>query len=203
MRSKWRCHGDVIKAAFWAVDNNAFNGFINLTITRENDLKKYLFCNTCKTSIRRNKIPTLALIEGLHFPDEILDILSYELLNKSMSVNEKNTLKLSLSNIISFAGPTVNVFEAFFFRQSSTVQKLYQEAKLKVAVLPLGMSEATKMLVNDILLDDKNELYLRRIINKKKSEVLETTSDGEAMGVLDVIEFVLQCTKQKDWRHTS
>ncbi|KAI8643806.1 hypothetical protein BD408DRAFT_138530 [Parasitella parasitica] len=38
---------------------------------------------------------------------------------------------------------------------------------------------------------------------KKKAKLLETTYDGEEMQVLDIMEFIVQCTKRKSYRHTS
>lgn len=49
----------------------AISGTSKFRLERENDLNKYLFCSTRKTSIRRNKVPMLALIKGLHFPNKI------------------------------------------------------------------------------------------------------------------------------------
>lgn len=71
MASKWNCDENVIEIAFWAVDNNKFDEYHNITITRESNGNKNLFCSTCKASLRKNNIPTLALKKGLHFPDKI------------------------------------------------------------------------------------------------------------------------------------
>lgn len=63
--------------------------------------------------------------------------------------------RLSLSHIIAFVGPTVAVFETFFLKQNPTTKNLYQEVKAKLPILPNGLSETTKQMIDDILIVSK------------------------------------------------
>ncbi|KAK4521828.1 GID complex subunit containing RING finger motif [Mucor velutinosus] len=60
---------------------------------------------------------------------ESLDLLSYQLLTKEMNANEKNTLKLSISRVICFSGPTAAIFKAYFNKQSQHIRDLFEQAK--------------------------------------------------------------------------
>lgn len=58
--------------------------------------------------------------------------------------------------------------------------------------------------INTIILKvNGNEHLLRQKIKEKKAKLLEITCGGEEMQALDIMEFVVQCTKRKSFRHTS
>lgn len=71
MLSKWKCKIDVVEIAFWAVDNRKFEDFKNVTIMKDNNPEKHYFCSTCKASIKKNKVPTIALKNGFYFPSKV------------------------------------------------------------------------------------------------------------------------------------
>lgn len=70
MFEEWKCEADVIEAAFWTIHHKKFDSFKNITISK-NDSNKFYFCANCKTSLRKKKVPTIALMKDLHFPEKV------------------------------------------------------------------------------------------------------------------------------------
>lgn len=70
MINKWECNATVVNAAFWAIENNVYAEYPNLTLGNVISGKNY-FCANCKVSIKKEKIPTIALLNGLQFPKKV------------------------------------------------------------------------------------------------------------------------------------
>ncbi|KAG2192949.1 hypothetical protein INT47_004688 [Mucor saturninus] len=70
MLEKWKTDGYVVDAVYWPLDNGVYSNHTNITITKTGSGKHY-FCANCKTSIKNNKIPTIALSNGLNFPAKV------------------------------------------------------------------------------------------------------------------------------------
>ncbi|KAG2191489.1 hypothetical protein INT47_013266 [Mucor saturninus] len=70
MLEKWKTDGYVVNAVYWRLDNRVYSNHTNITITKTGSGKHY-FCANCKTSIKNNKIPTIALSNGLNFPAKV------------------------------------------------------------------------------------------------------------------------------------
>ncbi|KAG2203378.1 hypothetical protein INT47_010076 [Mucor saturninus] len=71
MLSKWKCESDVVEVAFWDVDNHKFEDLNNITVMKDGNPDKNYFCSTCKASIKKSRVPTIALKNGFHFPDKV------------------------------------------------------------------------------------------------------------------------------------
>ncbi|KAI8647807.1 hypothetical protein BD408DRAFT_1619 [Parasitella parasitica] len=84
---------------------------------------------------------------------EALDLLSYCLLNKNMSPNEKNALKLSASHILCFSGPTATVFARYFDKQSPNIRILFEQAKSHCTHFSTvtGLSEEVKNTMQNLI----------------------------------------------------
>lgn len=74
MELKWTCEPEVIAAAFWTVDTNKFEGRNQITICKTASDQKYYLCANCKVTLKGNKVPTIALMKGLHFPNKVPNI---------------------------------------------------------------------------------------------------------------------------------
>ncbi|CAO3630855.1 unnamed protein product [Mucor fragilis] len=137
---------------------------------------------------------------------EALDLLSYCLLTKNMSPNEKNALKLSASHILCFSGPTATVFARYFDKQSPNIRILFEQAKSRSTHFSTvtGLSEEVKNTMQNLIETTTEELPLRLKITKKKLQLLEGgCHKSEEMQALDVIEYLVLMIRRKEQRHSS
>ncbi|CEP17045.1 hypothetical protein [Parasitella parasitica] len=68
MAEDWQCTTNVIESAFWAITSGHISIAETDPINHMQSTEKGHFCFTCKDSLKKNKIPTLALTCGLAFP---------------------------------------------------------------------------------------------------------------------------------------
>ena len=68
----WGCDEEVVLGAFWAIRNTVFEGHNMIVRNSDNDNDiQYRSCTTCKAAFRSKKLPTIALVHGLHFPEKV------------------------------------------------------------------------------------------------------------------------------------
>ncbi|CAO3647001.1 unnamed protein product [Mucor hiemalis] len=137
---------------------------------------------------------------------EALDLLSYYLLNKDMSPNEKNALKLAASHILCFSGPTATVFAHYYDKQSPNIRILFEQAKSHCTHFStvIGLSEEVKNTMQNLIETTTEELPLRLKITEKKLQLLEgRCHNSEEMQALDVIEYLVLVMRRKEKRHSS
>ncbi|KAL0073642.1 hypothetical protein J3Q64DRAFT_1780517, partial [Phycomyces blakesleeanus] len=68
LTGNWGCSQDIVEKTFWAIDNHK----IPSTFVGEDIIDNIPLCPTCKTSLKKKTLPTLALSNGLHFPDHVV-----------------------------------------------------------------------------------------------------------------------------------
>ncbi|KAG2204112.1 hypothetical protein INT47_011595 [Mucor saturninus] len=137
---------------------------------------------------------------------EALDLLSCCLLNKNMSPNEKNALKLSASHILCFSGPTATVFALYFDKQSLNIRILFEQAKSHCThfTTVTGLSEEVRNTMQNLIETTTEELPLGLKITEKKLQLLEgRRHKSEEMQALDVIEYLVLIMRRKEQRHSS
>ncbi|OAD70523.1 hypothetical protein PHYBLDRAFT_148437 [Phycomyces blakesleeanus NRRL 1555(-)] len=68
LTGNWGCSEDIVEKTFWAIDNHK----IPSTFVGEDIIDNIPLCSTCITSLKKKTLPTLALSNGLHFPDHVV-----------------------------------------------------------------------------------------------------------------------------------
>ncbi|KAL9544088.1 hypothetical protein MBANPS3_007803 [Mucor bainieri] len=105
---------------------------------------------------------------------DALDLFSYHLLSKEMTASEKNVLKLSISHIICFSGPTASIFKAYFDKQSQDIRNLYEQARARGSQFSAvdGLSDDAKKLAESMAMPgDETDMRLR--LAQKKVDLLQ------------------------------
>ncbi|OAD70525.1 hypothetical protein PHYBLDRAFT_148439 [Phycomyces blakesleeanus NRRL 1555(-)] len=154
LTGNWGCSEDIVEKTFWAIDNHK----IPSTFVGEDIIDNIPLCSTCITSLKKKTLPTLALSNGLHFPDHV-SIWTHKglteqyrskggIINVPVNVDtmvsllpcnldDSNTIHLSLARRMRYIKDYIRgnlspakVWRAALFLQSTT---LYQEYNISLS----------------------------------------------------------------------